>query len=183
MGASVRAKAATKGSPSVSVLGITKAATIRIQPRTRRPKCLASSPCQQPGGVHDASQAHRAADRPAEHVRVVPKLQAEHRDPDGAHSCVQHAGGQPHPLLARLTQPEDPRSTSTAERLGDHPGQEGVRKQQHWPLLYIGSAQPLVPVQGGTDIGSVVHVLSTEPWATPGISRAPPRRHSKRLGQ
>src|SRR6266540_6118151 len=37
MGASVRASSATKGSPSVSVLGITKATTIRTQPRTRRP--------------------------------------------------------------------------------------------------------------------------------------------------
>ena len=37
MGASVTASSATKGSPRVRVLGITKAVTIRTQPRMRRP--------------------------------------------------------------------------------------------------------------------------------------------------
>jgi hypothetical protein len=35
-------------------------------------------------------------------VAVTPKLQAEHRDPHRAHGGGQHAGGQPHLLLARL---------------------------------------------------------------------------------
>jgi hypothetical protein len=53
----------------------------------------------------------------------------------GHDRILQLAGGQPHPLLARLTQPEDPRPTSTTERPGNHPGQEDVREQQHRPLL------------------------------------------------
>ena len=49
-------------------------------------------------------------------VVVTPKLQAEHGHPQSAHGGSQHAGGQPHPLLAGLTEPEDPRPTSTTER-------------------------------------------------------------------
>jgi hypothetical protein len=73
-------------------------------------------------------------------VVVTPKLQAEHGHPQSAHGGSQHAGGQPHPLLAGLTEPEDPRPTSTAECPSSQSDQEAVGKQQHRPLLTLGGA-------------------------------------------
>jgi hypothetical protein len=48
-------------------------------------------------------------------VAVTLNLLAEHGDPHRTHGSGQHAGGQSHPLLAWLTEPEDPRPTSTTE--------------------------------------------------------------------
>jgi hypothetical protein len=118
MGASVRANSATKGSPSVSVLGIAKAATIRTQPTTRRPSARPPRHASSPAAYTTLPRLTAApiVQPSTSGWSSPPKLQAEHGDPESGYRGVQHAGGQPYPLLARLIKPEDPRPTSTAAR-------------------------------------------------------------------
>jgi hypothetical protein len=65
-------------------------------------------------------------------------------------------------------------TTSTAERPDEHPGQEGVPKQQHRPLLPWVRRNPWCQYRGGIDIGDRSSTfVSTEPrppWYQPRIS-------------
>jgi hypothetical protein len=96
-------------------------------------ECLASSPGQEAGGVPDGSQAHRGADR---RTAIPIALTAVTSMPAASRSRCWPGS----------LKPENPRPTSTPERPDNHPGQEGVDKQEHRSLLTLGGGNLTVSV-------------------------------------